>query len=113
MPVPTQRIEHPRTRLTVLVADGTIELVVAGELDAEHGRRLRIELLDACQLCVGTVIVNLNACTAIGSTALRALSDGRRATLGSRCGLCIVCDDERFDSALRQAGVDAMKEVAG
>jgi anti-anti-sigma regulatory factor len=109
MPVP----DHHRARLTVLVADGIIELVVAGELDTAQGRQFRIELLDACQLCVGTVIVNLRACTVLGATALRAVRDGQRATLGSsRCGLRVVCDDERFEPALREAGV-ATREVAG
>lgn len=91
--------------VSVLVADGAVQVVVTGDLYGERVDSFRAELLDLCDTCVGELTVDVSACTELPPAVLAVLELARQRCAPGRCVLRVVATDPVIAEAISGLGI--------
>lgn len=95
--------------VSVLVADGAVQVVVTDDLYGERVESFRAELLDLCDTCVGELTVDVSACTELPPAALAVLDLARQRCALGRCVLRVVATDPLIAETISGLGIAVLK----
>jgi anti-anti-sigma regulatory factor len=87
------------------VGDGVVVVAVTGRIDQLAVAAFRQELLDTWQVCVGTLLVDLSACTHLSTDAIETLRTVRGRSPRNQCQLQIRADHPDVRAVLDTANI--------
>jgi anti-anti-sigma factor len=97
------------SRVTMQVGDGVVVIAAIGRIDQLAAVAFREELLEVWPVCVGTLVVDLSACTYLSIDAVRVLQDIWRRSPPGRAQLQVTADHPDVTAVLDAAHIPRIR----